>query len=108
MSDRAYIDEFMKKTYKLNHWISPSYSHHHPSYEAWKELMPVVEAINTYTNDEGEPIYSVEIDPTFCMIRRGLRTVIVVDSPQAISYKGMIYKAVVEFAKRFHQYGSSL
>ena len=78
------------------------------SYLAWDKLMPVVEAINDYTNEEDEPIYSVEIDPSYVMIRRGLRTAIVVDRPQADSYRGMIGIAVVEFARRFHQYGLSL
>ena len=77
-------------------------------YKSWNELMPVVDTINDYVNDEGEPIYSVEIDPYTCMIRRGLHTAIVVDRPQADSYREMIYLAVVEFAKRFHQYGQSL
>jgi len=71
-------------------------------------LMPVVEAINDYVNDEGEPIYSVEIDPDHVIIRRGLHTAIVVDVPQANGCMEMIYLAVVEFAKRFHQFGQSL
>ena len=78
------------------------------SYLAWDKLMPVVEAINGFTNEEDEPIYSVEIDPSHVMIRRGLHTAIVVDRPQADSYRGMIGIAVVEFARRFHQYGLSL
>ena len=78
------------------------------SYLAWDKLMPVVEAINDYTKEEDEPIYSVEIDPSHVMIRRGLHTAIVVDRPQADSYRGMIGIAVVEFARRFHQYGLSL
>ena len=78
------------------------------SYLAWDKLMPVVEAINDYTNDKGYAVYSVEIDPNHVTIRRGLHTAIIVDRPQADSYMEMIYLAVVEFAKRFHQYGQSL
>lgn len=110
------IVEFMGyKTYEMNGYFNVEYSddnirtiqdtHYHTS---WDWLMPVVEAINDYVNDEGEPIYSVEIDPDHVMIRRGLHTAIVVDVPQARHYMEMIYLAVVEFAKRFHQFGQSL
>ena len=79
--------------------------HYHTS---WEWLMPVVDTINDYTNDKGYAVYSVEIDTNHVTIRRGLDTAIVVDRPQADSYMEMIYLAVAEFARRFHQYGQSL
>ena len=105
MSDDELISEFMNET-SLSQLYE--YEYNHPHYDSWAKLMPVVEAINDYVNDEGEPIYSVEIDPNHVTIRRGLHTAIVVDRPQVNSYMEMIYLAVVEFAKRFHQYGQSL
>ena len=105
MSDDELISEFMNET-SLSQLYE--YEYNHPHYDSWAKLMPVVEAINNFTNEEDEPIYSVEIDPYTCMIRRGLHTAIVVDVPQAKDYMDMIYQAVVEFAKRFHQNGQSL
>tara|TARA_R110002020_G_scaffold101942_4_gene239738 strand:+ start:455 stop:766 length:312 start_codon:yes stop_codon:yes gene_type:complete len=85
--------------------VPPTYG---MGYFDWSKLMPVVEEINNYKNMEGDILYSLEIHPNHVTIRRGLHTAIVVDSPQANSLLEMIYIAVEEFARRFHQYGLSL
>ena len=115
MNDNKLIAEFMGRGGTFNHdktmictGIYPDTMTLMKYHTSWDWLMPVVEAINDYVNDEGEPIYSVEIDPNHVTIRRGLHTAIIVDRPQADSYMEMIYLAVVEFAKRFHRYGQSL
>jgi hypothetical protein len=97
--------EYYRPLYNSGDWIPEDELQFH---ESWDELMPVVDTINDYTNDKGYAVYSVEIDPNHVTIRRGLHTAIIVDRPQADSYMEMIYLAVVEFAKRFHQYGQSL
>jgi len=89
------------------------YSRIHPSFQSqyqnsWDSLMPVIEAINDYRNMDGDLLYGVEIDEFSCMIKRGLHTAIIVDRSQAINLREMIYLAVVEFAKRFHENGLSL
>ena len=101
MNDNKLIAEFMGYELEGEFWVATMskeddtfLGRHLLFHTSWDWLMPVVEAINDYVNDEGEPIYSVEI--------------IVVDRPQVNSYMEMIYLAVVEFAKRFHQYGQSL
>tara|TARA_R110000824_G_scaffold46889_1_gene134264 strand:- start:296 stop:721 length:426 start_codon:yes stop_codon:yes gene_type:complete len=115
MNDNKLIAEFMGYELEGEFWVATMskeddtfLGRHLLFHTSWDWLMPVVEAINDYVNDEGEPIYSVEIDPNHVTIRRGLHTAIVVDRPQVNSYMEMIYLAVVEFAKRFHQYGQSL
>ena len=67
---------------------------------SWDWLMPVVDKINGFTDDEGEFLYEVKISPSRCIISRGLSTI--VDQPNGEDMKQMVYIAVVEFIKEFN------
>ena len=67
---------------------------------SWDWLMPVVDKINGFTDDEGEFLYEVKISPSRCIISRGLSTI--VDQPNGEDMKQMVYIAVVEFIKEYN------
>ena len=113
MNDNKLIAEFMGLPEQNNAYENP-YSGEYVeaielSYdESWDWLMPVVDKINGFTDDEGEFLYEVEINPSRCIISsnepainaRGLSTI--VDQPNGEDMKQMVYIAVVQFINKIN------
>ena len=113
MNDNKLIAEFMEFKFSKGEYYRPLYNSGDwipedelQFHESWDWLMPVVDKINGFTDDEGEFLYEVEINPSRCVISsnepainaRGLSTI--VDQPNGEDMKQVVYIAVVQFINK--------
>ena len=113
MNDNKLIAEFMEYELQGELWVATMSKEddtflgkHLLFHESWDWLMPVVDKINGFTDDEGEFLYEVEINPSRCVISsnepainaRGLSTI--VDQPNGEDMKQVVYIAVVQFINK--------